>query len=366
MIRVAEAVLPGHPDKLCDQIADAIIAESYRADDRAYAQVEVAVWDDAMFLSGGIATRRPLARSLADIAIETMRSVGYEGENAVQADRFTVVDKVCQDVLDPRRWTDHVNDQCIVVGYAGYNALTRFLPPEHFLAMHLREALAEACASGALADQGPDGKLLVRVRENGDEWICEHILATVQQLERANHMEFCSLVLADLRAAYGRLQGLDPRWVAPFDEVQVLVNPNGPMVHGGPDGDNGQAGRKLVVDQYGPRVPIGGGALSGKDLSHIDRAGNYAARQAAIGAVAGGARECLVRVSYAPNESAPLDVSWDMVGRGPRMPDSWFDHRDVIDRSKRYRFDPSVAANGHYYDLAHAWNQPPEGGHPLG
>lgn len=358
MIRVAEAVLPGHPDKLCDQIADAIIAESYRADDRAYAQVEVAIWDDTMFLSGGIATRKPLARSLADIAIQTMRDVGYTGENAVQAGRFIVVDKVCQDLLDPRRWTDHVNDQCIVVGYAGYDALTRFLPPEQFLALSLREALAGACRSGLLKGQGPDGKLLVRVRENVDEWVCEHILATVQQLDRTDHMEFSSLVLTLLRDAYDRLRAADPRWVAPYEDIQVLVNPNGPLVHGGPDGDNGQTGRKLVVDQYGPRVPIGGGALSGKDLSHIDRAGNYAARQAAIRSVMGGAKECLVRVSYAPNESEPLDVTWELTGRGPRVPSDWFDHRAVVERSKSFQFDPSVAATGHYYDLTQAWNQP--------
>ncbi len=358
MIRVAEAVLPGHPDKLCDQIADAIIAESYRADDRAYAQVEVAIWDDTMFLSGGIATRKPLARSLAEIAIQSMRDVGYTGENAVQADRFIVVDKVCQDLVDPRRWTDHVNDQCIVVGYAGYDALTRFLPPEQFLALSLREALADSCRSDLLKGQGPDGKLLVRVRENADEWVCEHVLATLQQLVRTDHMEFSSRVLTVLRDTYDRLRAADPRWVAPYEDIQVLINPNGPLVNGGPDGDNGQTGRKLVVDQYGPRVPIGGGALSGKDLSHIDRAGNYAARQAAIGAVVGGAKECLVRVSYAPNEPQPLDVAWDMTGRGPRVSNEWFDHRKVVERLKHFSFDPSVAATGHYYDLTQEWNQP--------
>ena len=100
----------------------------------------------------------------------------------------------------------------------------------------------------------------------------------------------------------------DARWTAGFSDIELLINPNGPLLNGGSDGDNGQTGRKLVVDYYGPRVPIGGGALSGKDLSHIDRAGAYAAREAALHAVRTGAGECRVTLAYAPNRDVPLDV----------------------------------------------------------
>ena len=97
-----------------------------------------------------------------------------------------------------------------------------------------------------------------------------------------------------------------------------MINPNGPLLNGGSDGDNGQTGRKLAMDFYGPRIPIGGGALSGKHLSHIDRIGAYAAREAAVRAVCSGARECLVRVAWAPNICEPLDVCYEMIGRGSR------------------------------------------------
>ena len=320
MIRMSEMVLPGHPDKFCDQVADAILAECYRADPRAYCQVEMSVWCDQAYLTGGIVTREPLARSLADILRATGREIGYVAPNAIIADRYQVHDAVCQRREDPRTWTDHVNDQCITVGWAGYDEKVGWLPPEHYLAHAFRQALTDSCKGGRLKGQGPDGKLLVRVRENPDDWRVEHVLVTVQQLPDIELVELTALVIDDLREAYSRLRAKDRRWTAPFDDIELLINPNGPLLNGGSDGDNGQTGRKLVMDYYGPRVPLGGGALSGKDFSHIDRAGAHAARQAALNAVRTGARECKVTVAYAPNVDEPLDVVWEMEGRGERVP----------------------------------------------
>ncbi|MCW5941449.1 MAG: methionine adenosyltransferase domain-containing protein [Fimbriimonadaceae bacterium] len=358
MIRVSEAVLPGHPDKLCDRIADEIVAEAYRADDRACVQVEMACWRNEFTLTGHVVARRPVRTLLADIVRRVANEVGFCGENAVQADRFDVRCAVGVVRDDPREWTDRVNDQSIVVGYAGYDARTRWLPPEHFLALALSEALADSCRNGALQGQGPDGKLLVRVRESGNEWALEHLLVSLQHLDHTPLAELCGLVVRVLRDAYEAIRRGDPRWVLPFDDVGLMVNPNGPFLKGGPLADNGQTGRKLVVDQYGPRVPIGGGALSGKDLSNIDRAGAYAARAAAVATVAGGATECRVRVCYAPNVSRPLDVGWDLVGRGPRFDDAWFDHRSVVACFPAACFDPRVASRGHYHDLDLPWNRP--------
>ncbi len=102
---------------------------------------------------------------------------------------------------------------------------------------------------------------------------------TLQQLPAWSFLEFCTTVARVLEEAYRELQSADPRWVTPWREVSVLINPNGPLLNGGSDGDNGQTGRKLVMDYYGPRVPMGGGALSGKDLTHIDRVGARRARR---------------------------------------------------------------------------------------
>jgi len=316
MIRMSEVVLPGHPDKFCDQVADAIVAECYAADPRAFCQVEMSIWRDQAFLTGGIVTRQPLRRALADIVRAVGRDIGYVAGNAIDADRYEVRDTVRQRREDPRTWTDHCNDQSISIGWAGYDARVGWLPPEHFLAHRLGEALAASCRTGRLVLQGPDGKLLVRMRESTDRWEVERILVTLQQRADVSLLDVTAWIADDLRDAYDAIRRPDARWVSGFNDIELLINPNGPLVDAGSESDNGQTGRKLVVDYYGPRVPIGGGALSGKDLSHIDRAGAYAAREAALHAVRTGAGECRVTLAYAPNRDVPLDVVYDMARRG--------------------------------------------------
>ena len=116
--------------------------------------------------------------------------------------------------------------------------------------------------------------------------------------------------------SYAKIRQGDPRWAAEWGSVRILVNPNGDLIAGGSDGDNGQTGRKLVMDHYGPRIPIGGGALCGKDFAHIDRLGAHAARKAAVRAVQSGAAECKITLVYAPGCNEPLDVIYDMRGWG--------------------------------------------------
>ncbi len=331
MIRISEVVLPGHPDKFCDQIADAIVAECVATDREAYTQIEVSAWADRISLTGGISTRRPLARPLEAIVREVAQDL-YRPGNFIDPQRFEVLSNVCIEVGDCLRYTRHVNDQAIVIGWAGYDAHTRFLPPEHFLAHALAEALFDATRGGLLDGEGPDGKLLVRLREEGVRWQIEHLLVTLQQRETTSLTTLIGGITDTLAAAYANLQQADPRWVADFNDITLLTNPNGPLVEAGTHGDNGQTGRKLVVDYYGPRVPMGGGALSGKHLSHIDRIGAYAARQAAIRAVKTGAQTCLVRLAWAPNTPEPLDVSYEMEGRGERLPAEWFEHGEMCER----------------------------------
>ena len=143
------------------------------------------------------------------------------------------------------------------------------------------------------------------MRDEGDRWSLEHVLVTIQQTASTAAMDVAAATIGVLRDIYSGLQDRDRRWRSDWRDVAVMVNPNGPLVEAGSDGDNGQTGRKLVMDFYGPRVPIGGGALSGKHLTHIDRIGAYAAREAAVRAVRSGADECLVRLAYAPNHAEP-------------------------------------------------------------
>ncbi len=327
MVRYSEVVLPGHPDKLCDAAAEAIVQSALAVDPHAYGHVEVSVWDYEMWLTGGVVTSQPVSKPFKDIAKDAVLKLGYRRPNSYDASKLEVRCSLCVEIDDPRRYTHHVNDQCIAIGWAGYDAKVGFLPPEHFLARRLAAALFKSFRSGPLKGQGPDGKLLVRLREEGGEWVLEHIIATVQQLDQTSFMDFVVLVVTVLSAEYEALRASDYRWVRHWDDVEVLINPNGPLTDGGPLSDNGQTGRKLVMDYYGPRVPIGGGALYGKDPRHIDRFANAACREAALHAVKTGAKECQVTATYAPNLPEAVDVRYEMQGRGERSPASIWDQR---------------------------------------
>jgi S-adenosylmethionine synthetase len=357
MIRTSEAVLPGHPDRFSDQVADAIVQACYQADPRAYCQVEVGVWSDQVYLTGGLATREPLGESLQAIVHRVGEQVGYLPGSALDASRYTVHSSVMELREDPRTWSDRVNDQCIATGYAGYDALTHYLPPEHFLVQSLTAAVAESCRAGALQHEGPDGKLLVRLRESSETWALEQVLITLQQRPSTPFATLAARIGAVLREAYAALRRRDRRWVVAADEVALLINPNGPLLNGGSDGDNGQTGRKLVVDHYGPRVPIGGGALAGKDFAHIDRAAAYAARHAAVHAVTSGARECRVTLAYAPNRNEPLEVHYDMEGRGERRAPDWFAHSAIRARYPGALWTPALARGRHFMEPELPWNR---------
>ena len=116
MIRVSEMVLPGHPDKFCDQVADAIVEQCYRVDSQAYCQVEMSCWGDEIFLTGAIVTEQPLATSLDDIVRQVGRQVGYVEGNAIDVNRYKIHNSVCLNIKRPSEWTRFVNDQSISVG----------------------------------------------------------------------------------------------------------------------------------------------------------------------------------------------------------------------------------------------------------
>lgn len=316
MIRTAEAVLDGHPDKFCDILADAIIAEGYKADPGCYAQIEVGVWSDAIWLSGVMVTRKPIRKTVEQIVRSVGKRIGYTADNHIDAGRYRILNEICFMQDDPGPYTAVIHDQSIVIGWAGYDTKTRFLPPEQFLVHALRKDVIASLRKGALAGEGPDGKFLVIVRESGGEFILEDVVVTLQHRGSTDLRELRSRTEKVFADSYAKIRQSDPRWTAGWNSVRTHVNPNGELIAGGSDGDNGQTGRKLVMDYYGPRVPIGGGALAGKDFAHIDRLGAHAARNAAVRAVETGSSECKITLVYAPGRNEPLDVIYDMSGRG--------------------------------------------------
>ena len=251
--------------------------------------------------------------------MEALDSIARAVNPDAKRDPWRVTNAVCRYDVDPTRWTRHVNDQAIVIGWAGYDDKVQYLPPEHFLALEFRTALWEACQGGELSRCGPDGKLIVRLREDDDGFALEHVLVTLEHPEAMSVFELAQRVSAVLGQHYGKLRALDKRWNAKWPEVELMVNPNGPLSDAGSRKDNGQTGRKLVMDYYGPRVPIGGGAIYGKDPMHVDRFGARKAREMAVEAVKKGAGECLVRAVYAPNVAEPLDVQVEVSGGDVRI-----------------------------------------------
>ena len=332
MIQFAEAVLPGHPDKFCDRVADAIVTEALTADPEAFAQVEVGVWSDQAWVSGNIVTRKPMARPPTEILIQTGLSIGFDATNWIDASNYQVTDTLCQNIDDPSEGRTICDDQCIVIGYAGYDIKTKFLPPEQFLVHALSQALWGACRVGSLKGCGPDGKLLVTIREEIDGWFLERVLVTLQHPASLGLLDMTAGVQAAIIGCYHGLQAVDARWRTDWSEINIMVNPNGPYCKGGSDGDNGQTGRKLVMDYYGPRIPIGGGALCGKHPAHIDRLAAWAARVAAVKAVRSGARECLIKLAYAPNRNEPLELVWQVAGPGQRQSNNFFNFDSMLGR----------------------------------
>ena len=323
MIRYSEAVLPGHPDKLCDHVAERLVEATMALDPEGYCQFEAGIWCEHLWLSGGYAVRGPagvdverVATAALDEILDAVHScslsrdrrarVGVRALSPTPRRQWQITNTVCRYDADPTQWSRHINDQAICIGWAGYDAKVNFLPPEHWLVLQFRDALWQACCGGDLARCGPDGKLLVTMREDDEGFYLEHVLVTLEHPETLTVLELAERVSCVLATHYTKLQRRDRRWRAKWPAVELLVNPNGPLSNAGSLKDNGQTGRKLVMDYYGPRVPIGGGAIYGKHPTHVDRLGAARARQQAIEAVRRGERECLVHATYAPGITKPI------------------------------------------------------------
>lgn len=350
MKRYAEAVLNGHPDKFCDLLADRLVAHAYHSDQVAFAQVEAAVWSDQLFLTGAIATSSPITMDVTGIIHQLGKEIGYTRDNHIDVTKYVIHDHICKLTKPDEDWSAYVNDQCIIVGYAGYDERTQYLPPEHFAAWFFREHIIRELEDGILKGQGPDGKLLLVLDENDGLWQLRSILLTLQQKESEDYTGFVSSCADVLMRIYKQLQQHDERWAAGFDDIKVLINPNGSFIEGGSDGDNGQTGRKLVMDYYGPRIPIGGGALYGKCLTHIDRLGAYAARHYALEMVRQGAKDALISICYAPGLSRPMDITIQSNRRPPNDPYEYFESTNLAAQVNNAWLDYDLFKLGTFYN----------------
>jgi S-adenosylmethionine synthetase len=360
----AEAVLPGHPDKLADQVADAILDIALHDDPRAIVQVEVAVDRDVCFVDGRCSTAGgPLSRDFVESTIRAVYGRAGFGEpfpevgdgSDYQCPRGEDVRlhlNAVFDEADPEESAEreYADDQAIHVGYAVAAPETRFLPLEQHLALVLRDRLIELCATRRLLGAGPDGKLLVTLVPSGEvagrpRFEVRDLVVSLQHLTDAPLVALERAVRDTLREELERqAAGIEELVVGREARLSLRLNRSGVFVAGGPMNDNGQTGRKLVCDFYGPRVAIGGGALSGKDPWRLDRVGAFRSRQIALAIVdTGFVRDALVTFAWCPRDRRPSHVSIVVDGRTLAAAD--------VARWTR-RFDPSLAATWEELGLA--------------
>lgn len=321
----AEFIFPGHPDKLSDAIADALVQEAIRREPRALVGVEVAVHRDHVYITGRIACEGAEGIDVQSIVRAVYLSAGYGDDWHPSPQQVKVVSNLCLGPLEDgeAEFRELSDDQAICIGYANHLAETNHLPVEQWLVARLARRLHALRLQEPSLGLGPDGKVLIAVSEDHSDlerrWSLEAFSCSVQQRCGCNevglHRAARLAVEEELQAAAAQLPGLSRDL-----PDRLTVNGAGAFEVGGPEGDNGLSGKKLVVDAYGPRVPIGGGAWSGKDFFKADRAGGLHARRVAkLIAQLGLASEAQVVLGWFPGDrsarllrvlsgGSPLDV----------------------------------------------------------
>ncbi len=276
--RTAESVSPKHPDKLCDQISDAILDAYLTQDPDARVAVEVCGGHDKVFVTGEVTSRasginlEEIVRRLAGDAVETMINLVMQSPEIARG-----VD------------AGGAGDQGIMIGYAT-NETPELLPREVVLARRLNQSIYQHFPF--------DGKTQVTLFRDPSGH--EYLSAVVASFQNAEHSELEGLVREFI--AKNQLPTL------PEKDLQLHINPAGDWSQGGFTADTGLTGRKLIVDNYGPRIPIGGGAFSGKDPSKVDRSAAYMARKIAVDYLRKrAAKEVFVRLAYAIGYTKPLE-----------------------------------------------------------
>ncbi|WP_273889184.1 methionine adenosyltransferase [Rubrobacter naiadicus] len=317
----AESVTEGHPDKVADQISDAILDAALADDPASRVACETLVTTGLVIVAGEITTRTYV--DIPTLVRAKISEIGYTrakfGFDAETCGVMTSIDPQSADIAQgvdralearEREGLDEIGagDQGMMFGYA-CRETEELMPLPIMLAHALTRKLAEVRKSGELEYLRPDGKSQVTVRYEGARPVAvEKVLVSAQHREGVEKR-----IRADLLEAV--IEPVMPEELFDRRKAEVIVNPTGRFVIGGPQGDTGLTGRKIIVDTYGGAVPHGGGAFSGKDPTKVDRSGSYAARWVAKNVVAAGlAERCLVQIAYAIGVARPVSLAIDTFG----------------------------------------------------
>jgi S-adenosylmethionine synthetase len=305
----SESVTEGHPDKICDQISDAILDEVLRQDARGRVACETMTMTGLIIVGGEITTTALV--DYAKVARETVREIGYtRAKYGFDADTCGVIVAVNTQSPDIAMGVDTggAGDQGLMFGYA-CNETPELMPMPIQLAQHLVRKLSDARRSGDLDYLRPDGKSQVTVEyENGVPTRVDAVVISTQHSPEATVEQIREDIIDHV------IKPTIPPHLLDKD-TKYYVNPTGRFVVGGPQGDTGLTGRKIIVDTYGGAAPHGGGAFSGKDPTKVDRSACYMARYIAKNVVAAGiADRCQVQLAYAIGVAEPVSVYVDCFG----------------------------------------------------
>ena len=312
----SESVSEGHPDKVADRISDSVLDHFIGKDPIARVAVETMVTTNRIILAGEVRAQGGIdAKILEEVARDAVKDIGYEqdGFHWQNADFHSYIHEQSADIamgVDAAGNKDEgAGDQGIMFGYATNETDVLMPAPIHYSHLILK-ALADARHSGEAPQLEPDSKSQVTLRyENGQPVGATSIVVSTQHGKDVDQSELRALVRTYVEDV------IPEGWMCPEDEF--YVNPTGRFEIGGPDGDAGLTGRKIIVDTYGGAAPHGGGAFSGKDPTKVDRSAAYASRYLAKNVVAAGlADRCTIQLSYAIGVSKPLSVYVDLHDSG--------------------------------------------------
>jgi len=312
----SESVSEGHPDKVADRISDAVVDAYLAADPMSRVACETLCTTNRVIMAGE--TRGPASVThdkLIEIARHAIKDIGYEQEGFhwKKAKVECIVHAQSSDIamgVDAAGNKDEgAGDQGIMFGYA-CRETPELMPAPLYYAHAILKSLAEARHSGATPELGPDAKSQITLEYRDRKPVrATSVVVSTQHSEKIDQDQVREIVRPHV------LDVLPDGWMC--DEEHFYVNPTGRFVIGGPDGDTGVTGRKIIVDTYGGAAPHGGGAFSGKDPSKVDRSAAYAARYLAKNVVAAGlAERCTIQLSYAIGVAKPLSVYIDTADTG--------------------------------------------------
>jgi S-adenosylmethionine synthetase len=314
----SESVSEGHPDKICDRISDSIVDLYLQADPLSRVACETLTTTNLIVLAGE--TRGPAEvtkEAMEAAARRCVREIGYEqdgfhwknAEVQIHVHEQSVDIAQGVDSSEEQDKDEGAGDQGIMFGYA-CNETEPLMPAPILYSHRILHEMAKARHAGATPELGPDSKSQITLQyEDGKPVGATSVVVSTQHSEDASSEKVRETIRGFVE------QVLPEGWMCP--EEEFYVNPTGRFVIGGPDGDAGLTGRKIIVDTYGGAAPHGGGAFSGKDPSKVDRSAAYATRYAAKNIVAAGlADRCTLQVAYAIGVAKPLSIYIDTYGTG--------------------------------------------------